>query len=121
MPVHHVSLPTTPSTHAAMRAFYLATLQPLGYGVFKEKAGVFLGLHTNMNPDFWLHCCSSGSAEHPVIDEEGHPPSGEQVQKKEKGGDVLVENGEKQAHAGTHVAFEVGSRREVEVWYENAV
>lgn len=121
MPLHHVSLPTTPSTHAAMRAFYLATLQPLGYGVFKEKAGVFLGLHTNMNPDFWLHCCSSSSAELPVSDEGRPPPSGARGEKKEKGRDVVVANGKTGPHAGTHVAFEVGSRREVEAWYENAV
>ncbi|KAL2136959.1 hypothetical protein VTI74DRAFT_11141 [Chaetomium olivicolor] len=102
MPLGHVSLPTGPGNFKAMRAFYVNTLSPLGYKVFEEKDGVYLGLmHTHMNPDFWLHC----------------------------GGDDLVEvdprltadENRKVLGARTHVAFNVASKRIVDEWYRNAL
>jgi catechol 2,3-dioxygenase-like lactoylglutathione lyase family enzyme len=96
MPISHVSLPTGPSNFEEMRAFYLETLAPLGYVVFKEEPPKYCGLgKRTAGPDLWLHC----------------------------GGDDLKRfdgNLEKRA-AAPHIAFEMGSRRQVDEWYARAL
>ncbi|KAL1844195.1 hypothetical protein VTJ49DRAFT_3851 [Mycothermus thermophilus] len=107
MTLNHISLPTTPSSHARMRDFYLASLKPLGYTPFKEQSGVFLGLQRNYQPSFWLHCCCGGQQDD---DEQLMDPklSVEENRKRLKG-------------RKTHVAFEVSSRRLVDEWFKTAV
>jgi hypothetical protein len=92
MPVSHVSLPTGQKHFAAMRAFYLTILTPLGYLVFMEKENQVIGFGPKTSgPDFWLHC---GGTEFEPFD-----------------GDVSNRKG----HA--HVAFEVSSVAKVKEWY----
>jgi hypothetical protein len=108
MPIGHVSLPTTPATYKAMREFYLATLAPLGYSLFMEQEGVFLGLQVCRNPDFWLHCGGAdrdSSAAAQLVDSS---LSAEENKKRLSGGRA-------------HVAFSVGSQKLVGEWYRNAV
>lgn len=104
MPLGHISLPTTPSTYKPMRDFYLATLTPLGYTVYEEQEGVFFGLQSNHNPDFWLHCAPPGSAELPLVDRS-----------------LTAEENRKVLGGRTHLAFTVGGKKAVEAWFRNAV
>ncbi len=55
MSLGHVGLATGPGSHEEMRAFYVAALAPLGYRVYLEQAGQFVGLGGAAGPDFWLH------------------------------------------------------------------
>ncbi|KAH8896494.1 hypothetical protein GQ53DRAFT_714196 [Thozetella sp. PMI_491] len=56
MYLHHVGVSAGPEVYNKMREFYLATLGPVGYKIFKEKEGIFCGLQAPMGaPDFWLH------------------------------------------------------------------
>lgn len=107
MPLSHVSLPTGgPSHFQAMRDFYLAILQPLGYTVFKEDVPRFCGMmHPSCGPDFWLHC--SGG------DGDGLTP----VDKTLSADD----NRKMLGGPRTHVAFQAGSKRQVDEWFRNAV
>lgn len=60
MPISHVSLPVTDLK--ASKAFYLATLSPLGYSVFGEY-GNAIGLSPpRAGPDFWMHLCPERKA-----------------------------------------------------------
>lgn len=105
MPLGHVSLPTTPSTHARMRDFYASILQPLGYKVYKEQALLFCGLGTHLGPDFWLHCGGDDS----------------DINMKTVDPSLPADENRKRLSGRTHVAFDVGSRGAVDGWYKNAV
>lgn len=101
MPINHVSLPTGPSNFGAMRDFYRAALQPLGYRIYKEEDGQYCGLQPpRAGPDFWLHC------------------GGEDFPRLEPG--VAAEDQPK-GQGRAHVAFSAGSRNEVDNWYRNAI
>jgi hypothetical protein len=98
MALGHVSLPAGPSNWAAMRAFYIAALAPLGYSVYFEGDKSFVGMKTRTGgPDFWLHYSGENL---PAVAADG-------------------KDGERRTR--THVAFDVGSRRAVDAWYRNAV
>ena len=55
MPLAHISLPVRDLQ--ASKAFYLATLAPLGYTVFREFESVVGLAPKNAAPDLWLHKC----------------------------------------------------------------
>ncbi|KAK4104447.1 hypothetical protein N658DRAFT_513334 [Parathielavia hyrcaniae] len=114
MPLGHVSLAATPSTYKPMRDFYLSVLAPLGYTLFEEKEGCYLGLQTNYNPDFWLHCGGGGSGDGDGDDMLLVDPSLTADENRKRLG-VRGNTGR------AHVAFNVASRRMVDVWYRNAV
>lgn len=96
MPLHHVSLPTGPAGFDAMRTFYLALLEPLGYAVYKEDPPKWCGMGPKYGgPDLWLHC------------------GGDDL--KPFAGDVEKRSG------GVHLAFEVGSKKAVDEFYRNAL
>lgn len=79
-----------------MRDFYVSILAPLGYNVFIEEEGAYLGMAPkNGAPDFWLHC---GGTEFDKFD-----------------GNVEKRDGK------AHVAFQVSSTKDVHNWYKNAV
>jgi hypothetical protein len=105
MPLGHVSLPTSPSTYKPMRDFYTTTLSPLGYTIYQEQDKLYCGWRTHMGPDFWLHC-GGDDTDFATVDS---ALSAEENRKK------LFRDGR------THVAFNVGSRRQVEEWFRNAV
>ncbi len=108
MPIGHVSLPTTPPTYKAMRDFYLATLAPLGYSLFMEQEGAFLGLQVCRDPDFWLHCGGKP-------DDTGASPQLVDIS-------LSAEENKKRLPGGrAHVAFAVKSQKLVGEWYRNAV
>ncbi|KAK3365545.1 Glyoxalase/Bleomycin resistance protein/Dihydroxybiphenyl dioxygenase [Lasiosphaeria ovina] len=96
MSLGHVSLPTGPSHFKEMRDFYAATLKSIGYKVYMEKEGNFCGLQGYMGgPDFWLHCGGEDFAAGTATGKRG---------------------------AGlAHVAFTVGSRKQVDQWYQSAL
>lgn len=96
MPLNHISLATGPANFAAMREFYLDILGPLGYGIYLEKEGEFLGMAPKRGgPDFWLHC---GGEDFPKFD-----------------GNVEKRGGR------MHVAFDASSRKAVDEWYKHAM
>ena len=96
MPVSHVGLTTGSKHYKEMRDFYVTILAPLGYQVFMEEAGTYLGLAPKHGaPDFWLH---------------GSPGESEKFQ-----GDVEKRSG------GAHVAFDAKSRQAVDAWYKVAM
>jgi hypothetical protein len=107
MPIGHISLATTPTSYKPMRDFYVATLAPLGYTLFEEKDGCYLGLQKNHDPDFWLHCCTDagGADTLPLVDASL----------------TADENRKLLGRGRTHVAFSVGSAKVVDEWYRNAV
>ncbi len=64
MSVHHVGLSAGSDSFQKMRDFYLATLGPIGYTVFKEQDNVYCGLQAPTgSPDFWLHFSGATAAE----------------------------------------------------------
>ena len=96
MTISHVSLATGQKHFKEMRDFYVSILAPLGYSVFMEEAGKYIGMGPkNAAPDFWLHC---GGTEFDKFD-----------------GNVEKRDGK------THVAFQAGSVKAVHRWYNNAV
>ena len=96
MPISHISLPTGQKHFKEMRDFYLAVLAPLGYRVFMEEQGQFVGMGPKYGaPDFWLHY---GGSEFDKFD-----------------GNVEKRDGK------THIAFEVNSTKAVYDWYKIAV
>jgi hypothetical protein len=96
MTIAHVSLPTGSTHYKAMREFYVAVLAPLGYSVFMESEGNYLGMGPkNGSPDFWLH---GGATDFEEFD-----------------GDVEKREGK------THIAFDAKSRKAVDEWYKVAV
>jgi hypothetical protein len=96
MTISHVSLATGQKHFKEMRDFYISILAPLGYSVFMEEQGQYLGMGPkNAAPDFWLHC---GGTEFDKFD-----------------GNVEKRAGK------THVAFQAGSITAVRDWYKNAV
>ncbi len=115
MPIGHVSLPTTPTTYKPMRDFYLAALAPLGYTLYFEKDGVFLGLQRNRDPDFWLHGSAAGA-------DPGEEGKREVEEMRLVDGKLSAEENRKRVGQGrTHVAFSVGGKGAVEGWYRAAV
>jgi len=96
MALHHVSLATGQKGFETMRAFYLASLKPLGYGVYYSEPGQWLGLaKPRAGPDLWLHC---------------------------GGGEIEPFDGDVDARVGkTHVAFAAKSRAQVDEWYKTAM
>lgn len=113
MTLNHVSLPTTPATHARMRDFYLASLKPLGYTPFKEQSGVFLGLQRNHRPDFWLHCCNGWSD-----DSQG---KGQDEEAQLVNPNLSADENRKKLKGWAHIAFEVSSKKTVDEWFKAAV
>ncbi|KAK4183529.1 Glyoxalase/Bleomycin resistance protein/Dihydroxybiphenyl dioxygenase [Podospora australis] len=101
MPVNHVSLPTGPSNFKRMREFYLTTLQPIGYKIYKEHDAHFCGMQPALaGPDFWLHC---GGEDFVPVDPE------------------LSAEENLRTCGRVHVAFDASSRRQVDEWYQNAI
>ncbi|KAH9900532.1 Glyoxalase/Bleomycin resistance protein/Dihydroxybiphenyl dioxygenase [Xylariomycetidae sp. FL2044] len=98
MPLSHISLATGAASWAAMRAFYLTSLAPLGYVIYYEKADSMLGLKPkNGFPDFWLH---AGNGEQEKLDRN-------------------VDLGKRPGRA--HVAFDADSPEVVDQWYAAAI
>jgi hypothetical protein len=92
----HVSLATGTNNYKSMRTLYTKILAPVGYKVFMEEDGVFLGMSPKRGPpDFWLH---SGTTEVSTFE-----------------GDVEKREGK------THVAFYASSRKQVDEWYKIAM
>lgn len=100
MGISHISLATGRSRFAAMRAFYLEALAPLGYVTcFDDEEYGMLGLKPrDGSPDFWLHV---GNGEQP---------------------DLVLEGGDVEKRPGrAHVAFDAESPDLVDSWYQGAV
>ena len=94
--VSHVSLATGENNYKDMCEFYVNILKPVGYKVFMEKEGVFLGMSPKGGPpDFWLHPASKAL---------------------EKFNGKVEERGPK-----THIAFYANSRKQVDEWHQNAM
>jgi catechol 2,3-dioxygenase-like lactoylglutathione lyase family enzyme len=89
MPIAHISLPVRDLQ--ASKAFYLAALAPLGYGVFKEFESVIGMGPKNAAPDLWLHKCPEEKA------------------------------GTEAAVAKTHVAFSASRKADVHKFYAAAL
>ncbi|KAK4171435.1 Glyoxalase/Bleomycin resistance protein/Dihydroxybiphenyl dioxygenase [Triangularia setosa] len=101
MPINHVSLPTGPRNFVLMRDFYLAVLQPLGFKIYKQLDGHFIGMQPkHAGPDFWLHC---GGQDFDPVDPE------------------LSAKENLKTRGRSHVAFDVGSRTEVDEFYAAAL
>jgi catechol 2,3-dioxygenase-like lactoylglutathione lyase family enzyme len=97
MPLAHIGLPTG-QHFKIMRDFYVKALAPLGYTIYREQDGLYLGMGPPRGvPDFWLHA---------------NGPN-EKIEKFD--GNLEKRVGK------THVCFEVSSTKEVDKWYEAAV
>lgn len=114
MSLGHVSIPTGPSKFKAMRDFYLATLEFIGYTIYAESeqwtaselaaGGVgpqYIGLQSGENrPDFWLH---AGAKDIPQATYTTDQPHSEM------------------AGQGIHIAWMVESDAKVDEWYQVAL
>lgn len=101
MAFSHIGLPVG-SHHIAMRNFYTAILEPLGYGIKlgNGEGHEFCGLGTNASgPIFWLGLCAA-SANKTVPKYDGN-----------------LEN----RIAPIHLAFDSTSPKEVDEWCETAM
>ncbi|KAJ2892648.1 hypothetical protein MKZ38_009492 [Zalerion maritima] len=99
MPLGHVSLSTGKLQFDRMRQFYIDILAPLGYGIFKEESGCYVGFAPKYgSPDFWLH--ADGSMEKPF------DPAVDMVDERQ---------------GKTHVAFAAHSPKVVQRWHEAAL
>lgn len=96
MPLSHYSLPVG-AHYNAMKAFYTAILQPLGYAPAIEGEQYCGFAPPNGPPDFWL---GGGRVDNglPLYD-----------------GDLA------QRIAPVHVAFQADSQEAVDAWYEHAM
>ncbi|KAK7751800.1 hypothetical protein SLS62_006286 [Diatrype stigma] len=105
MGISHISLATGPARFAAVRAFYLAALAPLGYTAYIDRPddGV-LGLRPRDGPpDFWLH---AGNGEQPDAFTAAGGEGAFDVEKRP---------------GRAHVAFGAENPEVVDRWFEGAV
>jgi catechol 2,3-dioxygenase-like lactoylglutathione lyase family enzyme len=92
MPISHVSLPV--ADLQASSTFYLKTLAPLGYTLYKEIPDISVGFGIpRAGPDFWISKCPQ-----------------QEERATEKG-----------ARPKIHVAFKASSQRMVHAFYEAAL
>lgn len=109
MSLAHVSIPTGPTKFKAMRDFYVASLESIGYAIYAESepwtasevaAGAgpqYIGLQSKGRPDFWLHAGAKDIPQATYTDQQPHS---------------------EMAGQGIHVAWMVESDAKVYEWYQ---